>query len=196
MLRSHYNLDKKILQTTVTFFFFYRRCIFPACRGRQRSRHLYLSENDGFAVWPLASSENLAVISFSFTTSLSRRSRSCGSVSSPLEVQSSIMSRYYAHYRSPVDRSFYFNSWNCELRDAFMQGHARHRSLHKSIKSAKEREHTHAEGNFNVPFAWRLRLQSKSNLRPCSFFRWCWNNKSEIERVANVRTVCEARQFF
>lgn len=26
-----------------------------------------------------------------------------------------------------------------------------------------------------IPFAWRLRLQSKSSLRPWSFFRWCWN---------------------
>lgn len=55
--------------------------------------------------------------------------------------------------------------------------HARRRSLNKSIKNA--REHTCGGENFNVPFAWRLRLQSKSSLRPCSFFRWCWNRKSK-----------------
>lgn len=134
---------------------------------------------------PLDIGEACCVMSFSFTTSLSREITIVRFWL--LSVRGAIFHRValLCALLFPRRCGFYFNSSNCERRDAFVQGHARRRSLNKSIKSAREREHTCREENFNVPFAWRLRLQSKSNLRPCSFFRWCWNNKSvRIERIS------------
>lgn len=46
--------------------------------------------------------------------------------------------------------------------------------LNKSINVA---ERDKANLRPSIPFAWRLRLQSKSSLRPWSFFRWCWKQK-------------------
>lgn len=80
-------------------------------------------------------------MSFSFTTSLSREITIVRFWL--LSVRGAIFHRValLCALLFPRRRGFYFNSSNCERRDAFVQGHARRRSLNKSIKSARE----HAE---------------------------------------------------
>lgn len=92
--------------------------------------------------WPLDIGEPCYVMSFSFTTSLSREITIVRFWL--LSVRGAIFHRValLCALLFPRRRGFYFNSSNCERRDAFVQGHARRRSLNKSIKSAKEREHT------------------------------------------------------